>query len=201
MVDNGTVEISNNRFINNSAVSNSTGIYMEKVGIISIQHNRFENNKAQYGSCLYSSDQSNEYNGSIVTYNNQFINNRAISVGQIYYKQIFVYNIKSNEFRNNRVGQFSSKVFSYPQKLKLNIGRIDQKSGFVENQYVLDSFGSNLQIIPLEFMFYDEMDEKINLDQYISSQNEFAEIVSIKSIKTMFGEKIKNSIYKQQESQ
>jgi len=46
MVDNGTVEISNNRFINNSAVSNSTGIYMEKVGIISIQHNRFENNKA-----------------------------------------------------------------------------------------------------------------------------------------------------------
>ena len=45
-------------------------------------------------------------------------------------------------------------------------------------------------------MFYDEMDEKINLDQYISSENEFVKIISIKSIKTVFSDKIKNSVYK-----
>ena len=101
----------------------------------------------------------------------------------------------SNQFKNNRAKQFSSKVFSYPHRFKLNIDKLDNKSGLVENQYVLNGFGSNQQIIPLEFVFYDEMNETINLDQYISSQNEFVSIVSIKTIKTIFSDEIKNSVY------
>jgi len=51
-------------------------------------------------------------------------------------------------------------------------------------------------VIPLEFVFYDEMNEKIKLDQYISSENEFAKIIGIRSIKTTFKDQLNNSVYK-----
>jgi len=40
------MEISNNEFINNSAVNNSTGIYIKNVAVMTIENNRFENNEA-----------------------------------------------------------------------------------------------------------------------------------------------------------
>ena len=93
--------VSDNMFIKNSAVSNSAGIYMKQIGRIYIKNNRFENNIAQYGSCLYSTEQNSNYNKSIVTNNNQFINNKAMYAAQVYYQDIFIYNIKSNKFINN----------------------------------------------------------------------------------------------------
>ena len=46
VINNITMQISNNEFINNSAINNSTGIYMKKIEMIAIENNRFENNEA-----------------------------------------------------------------------------------------------------------------------------------------------------------
>jgi len=46
MIGNRTMEISNNSFMNNSAINNSTGIYIENIEMVFIENNRFENNEA-----------------------------------------------------------------------------------------------------------------------------------------------------------
>jgi len=46
VVSNSTMQISNNEFINNSAINNSIGIYMRRIDVIAIENNRFENNEA-----------------------------------------------------------------------------------------------------------------------------------------------------------
>lgn len=70
-----------------------------------------------------------------------------------------------------------------------------------ENEYTLDSFPSNKQVIPLEFVFYDEMGAKINLANYIGSRNEFVEAINIKSIRSYFNDKVRNSIYSVKDSE
>lgn len=77
--------ISGNQFINNRAINNSAVIYMKEIEMVYVRDNRFEGNQAQYGSCLYSVEQNSRYNRSIVTDNNQFVNNRAYHAAQIYY--------------------------------------------------------------------------------------------------------------------
>ena len=75
------MKISNNQFVNNNAKDNSAGILMKKIKMITIQNNRFENNEAQYGTCLNSELQDpnyKDYDKSIITISNEFINNRAL---------------------------------------------------------------------------------------------------------------------------
>ena len=67
----------------------------------------------------------------------------------------------------------------------------------VEDEYTLDNFGSNRQPIPLEFIFYDEIDEKIDLYHYMVLVDKYPdEIISIKNITTSFEDRIRNPIYR-----
>jgi len=56
IVNNPTIEISNNNFTNNNATSVSAAIYMKYTGIVQLKNNRFENNRASYGTCLYTTE-------------------------------------------------------------------------------------------------------------------------------------------------
>ena len=133
---------------------------------------------------------------SIVISNNSLINNRVDRVGQIYHNNIFIYNVRSNRFINNTARWFSPEVFSYPYKFRLNLKKIDGKDWLAEGHYTLNNYPPNLQAIPIEFIFYDEIDQKINLAKYISSRNDFVNIVAIKKIQTVFDGRINNTIYK-----
>jgi len=48
-----------------------------------------------------------------------------------------------NKFTNNAANYFSSKVFSYPYKFKLNVRNLDGNNYLAENNYTLNNFGSN----------------------------------------------------------
>ena len=124
----------------------------------------------------------------------------AYNVGQIYYKDIFVYNIGSNTFKNNIAGWFSPKVFSYPYSFKLDSKSMAKTDGIVQNEYVLSNYPSNQQKIKIEFVFYDEMGDKVNLSQYIGSKAEFASSVYINKTDTYFDDGFAKTIYRRDPS-
>ena len=113
------------------------------------------------------------------------MNNVANVWGQIYYQNSYIYGLKTNSFKDNKADGFSKKVFSYPYRFRLNLKHLIGKQQMVEDQHTLYDFPPNLQKIKLEFVFYDEMDEQINLDQYITQKKDFVQIVTIESIKTV----------------
>jgi len=81
------------------------------------------------------------------------------------YKDGFIYGLKNNRFKGNVASVHSNKVYSYPYKLRLNLSIVTGQNKVAEDQYVLDNHPPDLNSIPLEFVFYDEKDEKIVLSQ------------------------------------
>ena len=102
-----------------------------------------------------------------------------------------------NRFYNNVAGHFSSKVFSYAYKFKLNLEQLIGKNELIENEYTVDNFPSSQQMIPLNFSFFDELDGRVNLNQYVSSKAEFVKVIRVNSIRTFYDDRIKNTVYKQ----
>ena len=81
------------------------------------------------------------------------------------YKDGFIYDLDHNEFKNNNASIHSNKVYSYPYKMRLNLQHLTGQNELVEGQYTLDSYAPDLNRIPLEFVFYNEKDEKIALNE------------------------------------
>ena len=81
------------------------------------------------------------------------------------YKDGFIYDLGHNEFKNNNASIHSNKVYSYPYKMRLNLSVLTGQNQTMEDQYTLNNYAPDLNQIPLEFVFYDEKDQKIALNQ------------------------------------
>lgn len=142
-IENPEAEILNNTFINNAANRNCSGVYVKDYSKMMIQNNTFRYNKAYSGSCLYLK-QDNSVSSFAVIRENKFLNGTSKNVAQVFYQNVFVYDLMHNEFRGGNAS-YSPNAFSYPKTFKLNLkgieGNVDK---MVESNYTVHNYAPNL---------------------------------------------------------
>ena len=154
--------ISDNQFINNIAKETSSAIKVYQSQSSYIANNIFDGNRAKYGGCImidqvYNLEQTN------IVYKNRFRNNQANYAGCLYYRGFEVQEIDSNTFISNKAKYFSAETYSYVSKFGLNLKHITGEDKIVFDQYTIHNFPSNKQNIILEFVFYDQNGNEVNM--------------------------------------